>query len=633
MDKKLFLMAGAAMGVAALFGTAGSERAIARPAMAAAVQGVAAESDVPQRPLWGDTHLHTSNSFDAFAAGARLGPEDALRFARGEQVTSSSGQVVKLSRSLDFLVIADHSDALGVTVDLYNTPEAELSDPRMRRWRNMMHENLTEGFKATREIITAFRTRDIPPELMQPERMAAATKRIWNNQFTLVERYNQPGKFTALHGFEFTLDLDGDSLHRNVIFRDDADRTSQVLPFPAAGTKGVEDLWSFMEAYERDTGGRALAIPHNTNLSNGLYFQITGPSGQPMTADEARRRAAREPVVEVTQVKGDSESHPLISRNDEFAGFGDDGWDLGNGSLSRLKQPAMLGGEYVREALKRGLAIQQRTGVNPYAFGLIGSTDSHTGLSTAAEDEFMGKMVSDEPSPGRIARIVNPDAQKTRYGWHYLAGGLAAVWAKANTREAIFDAMQRREVYATTGTRMTVRFFAGNRFADDIFKRNWVKLGYAQGVPMGGNFKAGGRSPRFIVQALKDPMGANLDRIQIVKGWVDARGETHEKVFDVVWSDQRRRKRVNGRITPVGDTVDLTTATYTNTIGAPELQAVWKDPEWRAGQQAFYYVRALEIPTPRWTAFDAVRFGIKPPDGTTLIAQERAYTSPIWVGS
>lgn len=632
MSKKLLLLSGAAIGVATLFGTTGSERAIANPAMTAA-QGVVAESDFPQRPLWGDTHLHTSNSFDAFAAGARLGPQDALRFARGEQVTSSSGQVVKLSRALDFLVIADHSDALGVTVDLYNTPESDIADPRLRRWRNMMHENLAESFKATREIITAFRTGDIPPELVQPERIAAASRRIWNNQVSLVERYNEPGKFTALHGFEFTLDLDGDSLHRNVVFRDNADRTSQILPFPAAGTKGVEDLWSFMEGYERNTGGRALAIPHNTNLSNGLYFRLTGPSSEPMTANEARRRAAREPIVEVTQFKGDSESHPLLSRNDEFADFGDAGWDLGNASLSRLKQPAMLRGEYIREALKRGLAIQQRTGVNPYAFGLIGSTDSHTGLSTAAEDEFMGKMVSDEPGPDRMARIVNPGAQKTRQGWHYLAGGLAAVWAKSNTREAIFDAMQRREVYATTGTRMTVRFFAGSRFAQNIFKRDWVKLGYAQGVPMGGNFKAGRHSPSFIVQALKDPMGANLDRIQIVKGWVDARGETHEKVFDVVWSDPRRRKIVKGRVTSVGDTVDLTTATYTNTIGAPELRAVWRDPEWRAGQQAFYYVRALEIPTPRWTAFDVVRFGIKPPEGTTLTAQERAYTSPIWVGS
>lgn len=590
------------------------------------------ESDFPRTVLWGDTHLHTTNSFDAFAAGNRLGPEDALRFARGEHVTSSTGQHVQLKRSLDFLVIADHSDAIGVTADLYNTPSSELADPRLRRWRDMMHESLKQSALATRELITAFRTGDIPADLVRPERVAAATRRVWDNQVSLVERYNEPGRFTALHGFEFTLDRDGDSLHRNVIFRDDASRASKVLPFPADGAKGPEDLWSYMEAYERNTGGRALAIPHNPNLSNGLFFQMTGPGGGPMTAEEARRRAAREPLVEVTQYKGDSESHPLLSRNDEFASFGDAGWDAGNASLSRLKKPEMLKGEYIREVLKRGLAIQQRTGANPYAFGMIGSTDSHTGLSTVSEDEFMGKMVSDEPNPDRMTRPVNPGVAQARLGWQYLAGGLAAVWATSNTREAIFDAMLRREVYATTGPRITVRLFAGRSFPADVFKRDWIRIGYKRGIPMGGDLGATTSSPQFIVQAMKDPMGANLDRIQIVKGWVDASGETHEKVFDVAWSEPARRKMVKGRLTPVGDTVDVTTASYTNSIGAPELRKLWEDPEWRRGQRAFYYARVIEIPTPRWTAFDAVRFKVKPPEGASLKDQERAYTSPIWVG-
>jgi Protein of unknown function (DUF3604) len=272
------------------------------------------------------------------------------------------------------------------------------------------------------------------------------------------------------------------------------------------------------------------------------------------------------------------------------------------------------------------------TGVNPYAFGMIGSTDSHTGLSTAEENNFYGKFSNDEPNADRMNTIVNPGIAASRIGYQYLAGGLAAVWATANTREAIFDALMRREVYATTGTRMSVRLFAGWNFSPSVFSSDWVKTGYRKGVPRGGNLPAGKRSPRFIVQALKDPMGANLDRIQIVKGWIDADGVTQEKVFDVVWSAPKTRTITKGRLTPVGDAVDLLTATYANTIGAPELHAVWRDPDYKSGQRAFYYARVLEIPTPRWTAYDAVRFKVKPPAGAKLKDQERAYTSPIWVG-
>lgn len=589
-------------------------------------------ADFPERPLWGDTHLHTTNSFDAFAVGNRLSPEDALRFARGEQVTSSTGQKARLARPLDFLVIADHSDAIGVTTDLYNTPEDQLGDPILKRWRNMMHGDRQSAGLATREIVSAFQTGAVPAELIRPERIAATTRRVWDAQIAAVERYNEPGRFTALHGFEYSLQLRGNSLHRNVIFRDGADRARLVVPFPSNGNSGPEPLWDYMEAYERDTGGRMLAIPHNPNLSNGTYFPLTGPDGMAYTAAEARRRAAREPLVEVTQYKGDSEANPFLSRNDEFAQFGDSGWENGNAPLSELKKPEMLGGEYAREALKRGLAIQQATGGNPYAFGLIGATDSHTGLSTSDEDNFFGKMVTDEPGPTRMNRLVNPGKAQSRIGWQYLAGGLAAVWAKANTREAIFDAMARREVYATTGPRMTVRLFAGWDFGPRDFRGDWIKAGYARGVPMGGELKPGKGAPSFLVSASKDPVGANLDRIQIVKGWVDAKGQTHEKVFDVAWSEPARRKLAKGRLTPVGDTVDLATATYRNTIGAPELHAAWRDPEYRAGQRAFYYARVIEIPTPRWTAYDAVRFKVQPPEGAQMKDQERAYTSPIWLG-
>lgn len=586
----------------------------------------------PETPLFGDTHLHTTNSFDAFGAGNRLTPDDALRFARGNAVTTASGMTAKLARPLDFLVIADHSDAIGVTTDLYNTAEADLSDPVLKRWRNMLHGDQQTAYLGTREIIAAFQSGKIPQDLIRPDRVAAMTQRIWDAQIASVERYNEPGKFTALHGFEFSLSIKGNSLHRNVIFRDGADKARTVLPFPSQGSSGPEPLWAFMEAYEKATSGKVLAIPHNSNLSNGMFFGLTGPDGGPMSAEQARRRIAREPIIEATQFKGDSESHSGLSRNDEFADFGDAGWENGNAPLSQLKKPEMLAGEYAREALKRGLQIQHRTGVNPYAFGMIGSTDSHTGLSTSEENNFFGKFSSDEPSASRMHGIVNPGIAATRIGHQYLAGGLAAVWATANTRAAIFDAMMRREVYATTGTRMSVRLFGGWNFAPSIFSADWVKIGYQHGVPMGGNLAAGKRAPRFIVQALKDPMGANLDRIQIVKGWIDSQGMTQEKVFDVVWSAPKKRKITNGRLTPVGDTVDLATATYANSIGAAELRTVWRDPEYKPGQKAFYYARVLEIPTPRWTAFDVVRFKAKPPADAKLKDQERAYTSPIWVG-
>ena len=386
-----------------------------------------------------------------------------------------------------------------------------------------------------------------------------------------------------------------------------------------------------MDNYEKVTGGKVLAIPHNSNLSNGLMFELVGPNGGPMTAAYARRRAAREPVAEITQIKGDSESHPFLSPNDEFAGFGTAGWDIGNLTMQIKKKNQDYAGEYIREALKRGLAIEARTGVNPYKFGVIGSTDSHTGLATADENNFFGKHSGVEPSAKRASEPQNLGTREGRMGWHYLAGGYAAVWATANTRAAIFDAMMRREVYATTGPRITLRFFGGWDFTENEFTRDWVKAGYARGVPMGADLKPGRGAPKFMISALKDPMGANLDRVQVVKGWVNASGALQEKVFDVVWSDaDKRTKGANGKLTPVGDTVNIAKASYTNSIGDPELRTIWTDPEFNPSIRAFYYVRVIEIPTPRWVLFDALRYGAKMLPGTELKAQERAYSSPIW---
>ena len=590
------------------------------------------ETAYPENVYFGDTHLHTSNSSDAFAFGVRLGPEEALRFASGKEVTATMGLKAKLSRPLDFLVIADHSDGLAALKAIHDAPRLLLRDPLLERWHDELQKGPEESAQVARELIDRFSQRTLPAAMMDPKANAERTADVWADHTSIVERYNKPGKFTAFMGFEYTLTPNGDNLHRVVILRDGKDKADKVIPYTSLVGTSADMLWDYMDGYEKATGGKMLAIPHNSNLSNGLMFQMTMPGGGPMTAEYARRRAAREPIVEVTQIKGDSETHPFLSPNDEFANFGKAGWDIGNLDNSVKKTNDMFPGDYVREALKRGLLIEQQTGVNPYKLGMIASTDSHTALATADEDNFFGKFSANEPNADRATRPQTLGNQKAeRFGWNYLAGGYAAVWAKANTRTAIFDAMIRREVYATTGPRMVVRFFGGWDFAESDVRGNMAKAGYERGVPMGSDLKEGSGVPRFMLSALKDPMGANLDRIQVVKGWVDGAGNSQEKVFDVVWSDSEKRRRgADGKIPAVGDTVNLAKASYSNSIGAPELKTIWQDPEFNPKVKAFYYVRVLEIPTPRWVVYDALRYGAKLLPGTELKAQERAYSSPIW---
>lgn len=590
-------------------------------------------AEFPDRPYWGDTHLHTDLSVDAFGFGVRLGAEEALKFARGDRVRSTMGMDAQLDRPLDFLVISDHSDAMGATRRLYDTPRILVRDPTLRRWYDMMHESTNQSTMAVAELITAAANDTIPEALMDPERQAVATRELWDSHLALLDRYNRPGEFTAFAGFEWTLMPDGNNLHRVVMFRDGSVKTGQVVPFPGIDTQ-PEQLWDYMAAYEANTGGRVLAIPHNSNLSNGMMFDLVGPDGGAMSADYARQRARFEPVVEATQIKGDSETHPFLSPNDEFAEFGVAGWELGNLPLTREATPDMYAGSYVRSALLRGLTLEQQMGVNPYAFGLIGSTDSHTALATGDEDNFFGKQTNVEPRAGRALASQNLGTRQGRFGWHYLAGGYAAAWARGNTRAEIFDAFMRREVYATTGPRMVLRLFAGHDFAASDWDGDWVRAGYARGVPMGGDLVDRGRAPVFLVSALKDPEGANLDRIQMVKGWIDANGVARERIYDLAWSDMAGvRRRVGGTIPAVGDTVVRREASYTNTIGAPELRATWRDPDYRPGQRAFYYVRAIEIPTPSWVLFDAKRFGIDLPAEVVEanVIQERAYSSPVWL--
>ena len=588
----------------------------------------------PTRPFFGDTHLHTSFSFDAGAFGARLTPRDAYLFAKGNEVTASSGQPAKLSRPLDFLVVTDHSDNMGFFPDLFSGKPSILADPTGKRWNEMIHNG--KGNEAAMEIIVAFSHGTFPKDLTYFPG-TPAYQNAWQETIKAAEEANDPGRFTAVIGYEWTSNTGGNNLHRNVIFRDNGDKAIQVEPYTTMkplGSDNPADLWKWMSAYELKTGGNVLAIAHNGNLSNGLMFPTVETFGKKVDREYAETRAKWERLYEVTQTKGTGEAHPYLSPNDEFADF--ELWDKANLDGSVPKKKEMLEFEYARSAYKNGLKLEQLLGVNPYKFGLVGSSDAHTGLAAMEEDNFFGKTTPQEPSPERLTKAFIHDDKTgvTVMDWEVGASGYAAVWATENTRTALWDAMERRETYATTGTRMIVRFFGGWNFEPgDATNRMPAAIGYSKGVPMGGDLSKApaSASPTFLVAALKDPIGANLDRIQIIKGWLDANGQAQEKVYDVVWGDPEKRKPgANGKVPAVGSTVDVENATWTNTIGDPELITVWKDPDFDPKQKAFYYARVMEIPTPRWTAYDAKRFGIKALPGTRMTIQERGYTSPIW---
>jgi len=585
----------------------------------------------PTRPFFGDTHLHTALSLDAGAFGARLGPREAYRFAKGNEVVASSGQPVKLSRPLDFLVVADHSDAMGVFSDLFAGKPEMLADPLGRKWYDMIQSG--QGGQAALELIGAFAQGKLPKALNY-EPGTRGYRSTWQSIIKAAEEANDPGRFTAFIGYEWTSLDKGNNLHRNVIFRDNGDKASQVEPYnttPPLGSNNPRELWKWMAAYENKTGGNVLAIAHNGNLSNGTMFPIIESfGGRPIDKEYAEQRAKWEVLYEATQMKGDGETHPMLSPNDEFARF--ERWDKGNLDMSEAKRPEMLEFEYARSAFKNGLKLERELGVNPYKFGLVGSTDSHTGLSTADDDNFFGKATPYEPSASRWSHAFSNGKAGTMMAWEMTASGYAGVWATENTREALFDAMQRKETYGTTGPRMAVRFFGGWDFeAKDAQTRSPAVTGYMRGVPMGGDLRdaPAGKVPTFLVAALKDPIGANLDRYQIVKGWMAADGKLNEKVYDVAWSGDRKAG-ADGKLPSVGNTVDVANATWTNTIGSPELIAVWKDPDFNPAQRAFYYGRVIEIPTPRWTAYDVKYYGVKMSADVPMVTTERAYTSPIW---
>ncbi|MGI9222501.1 MAG: DUF3604 domain-containing protein, partial [Woeseiaceae bacterium] len=522
---------------------------------------------------------------------------------------------------------------LGFATDFLAGAPNILAVPEGKRWYGMVQEgNVMEAFG---EFLAAFSTKSLPPELNYAPGNPGYTN-AWNEIIDAAEEANDPGKFTAFIGYEWTSIANGDNLHRNIIYRGDGDEARQVLPYttePPLGSTNPRDLWAWMDAYIEKTGGQIFAIAHNGNVSNGLMFPMVEPGTRNrLDLEYAETRRKYEPLYEVTQIKGDGEAHPLLSPNDELADY--ETWDFGN-LIGLPKNDEMLEFEYARSALKNGLKVEDRLGVNPYAFGMVGSTDSHVGIPAVEEDSFFGKTPTAEPAAHRWEHtfIGNTETGIEVLNWETIASGYAAVWAMENTRESLYDAMARRETYATTGSRMTVRFFGGWDFeAADTLDRMVAKVGYTKGVPMGGDLHTApeDKNPTFLVAALKDPIGANLDRIQIVKGWLDG-DDTQEKVYDVVWSDmQSRQPDANGKVPPVGSTVDVANATFANTIGDSELVAVWEDPDFDPDQRAFYYVRVIEIPIPRWTAYDAKYYGVEMTDDVPMITTERAYTSPIW---
>ena len=595
-----------------------------------------ANNTQPNNVYWGDSHLHTGLSLDAGLFGNTVSIDDAYRLARGEQINSAKGIPVKLARPLDWLIVTDHTDLMGIAADIQSGTDNIISNPKGKEW----HEGFKKGGKAAGEaafdLISNFSQMTLPKQLVSDYSPGSTVfNRIWKTIVNAAEEHNEPGLFTAFIGFEWTSVPKGFNLHRNVILRDNGDLALKIEPLttqPPLGSTDPLALYQWLEDYEKNTGGRAFAFSHNGNLSNGWMFPTEGTyAGGIVDKNYVKLRAKWEPHYEITQIKGDGEAHPYLSPKDEFADY--ETWDVGNLDISQRKQPEMLKGEYAREALKQGLLLEKKLGYNPYKFGFGGATDSHTSLATADEDNFFGKSTSVEPSKDRINHpFVSSDLGAIE-GYKLVASGYTGIWAHENTRGALFDAMERKETYGTTGPRMTVRFFGGwNYNKEDLQANDPARVGYAKGVPMGGDLvkQKSNKAPSFMVYAMRDPKSAYLDRIQVIKGWLDKSGKLHERVYDVAVSDDRKIDSSGRTKKAVGNTVDLTTATWTNSIGDAQLSAVWTDPDFDKNESSFYYTRVIEIPTPRWVLYDKVRLGAVLPKEAELVGQERAYSSPIW---
>ncbi|MFK8050276.1 MAG: DUF3604 domain-containing protein [Halioglobus sp.] len=598
----------------------------------------------PSQLLFGDTHLHTSYSFDAYLnKNQTADPDTAYRWAKGLPVVHPFNRArVQIGTPLDFLVVSDHAELMGV-IRATNLGTAEPED--LGLWGNlkawfaitMLNRAIESGdgasvFNALLPVSAenpgsdpvADPANELPTSTFGDTLDTEST--AWHEIVDAAERHNSPGKFTTFIGWEWSSIPTGANLHRIVFTPDSGVRAKQFVPYGSDQSQYPEDLWTWLEETSDRTGSRFIAMPHNSNISKGYMYADTTLKGVAITQEYARRRMQWEPVSEITQIKGDSETHPTVSPDDEFADFETYTHYIQQGHMDYVPKAA----DYARSALRLGLALEQKIGVNPYQFGMIGSTDSHSGLSSAEEDNFWGKFARDStPETKRSSERIG-GGEVT--GWNMSASGLAAVWARDNTRDEIFAAFQRKEVYATTGTRLRVQVFGGWDFSESsVESTDFANIGYSQGVPMGGNLNrvGGSQSPQMLIRAMKDPNGANLDRVQVVKGWVDSSGIQHEKVYNVAWSGDRQLN-FDGKLPSVGNTVDLSTGHYENSIGAEELSIRWTDPDFDADQAAFYYVRVLEIPTPRHSLYDALALNADIPEEGPATLQERAYTSPIW---
>jgi len=594
---------------------------------------------------WGDTHLHTSYSFDAFLnKNQSADPDTAYRWAKGMPVIHPYTQArVQINQPLDFLVVSDHAEGMGVIRAITNETEEYGDEGFLKsivRWftvrfiRFVYDDGEGDGMSLFNEVLPEKAQNPGTDPVKDPSNklydslgnMLPTEVTAWGEIVDAAERHNQPGKFTAIMGWEWSSIPTGANLHRVVMSPDGGDKAKQYIPFGSDQSQYPEDLWAWLDKTSKQTGSEFIAIPHNSNVSKGYMFPEVTLKGQPITVNYAQTRMMWEPVVEITQIKGDSETHSSLSPEDEFADFENYGFYL----QKTPEEPNYTQGDFVRSGLKRGLEIEKKIGINPYKFGVIGSTDSHTGLSTAEEDNFWGKFAHDStPNTKRKGIIGGTKAS----GWSMSAAGLAAVWSEENTRQGIYSAFKRREVYATTGPRIQVRMFGGWGFDEKALEsESLAEYGYQQGVPMGGDLSGITNKDakiQFLIRATKDPMGANLDRVQVVKGWLDESGVAQEKVFNVVWSDNRQLDN-NGKLASVGDTVNREDASYENSIGSTELSTIWKDPVFNKTQRAFYYVRVLQIPTARHSLYDAIALQIEAPNEGPDVIQERAYTSAIW---
>lgn len=588
--------------------------------------GQTADFNENRNAYFGDLHVHTSWSFDAFIFNVRTSPDDAYNFGKGKAISHVSGKPIQMGRPLDFMAVTDHAEYMGVMMQMLDA-ENPLANLDIAKEINSTDRDIS--LKAYGSVGRSLALSWPYKEFIDKD----IVQTTWQRIVAAADRHNEPGKFTTFPAYEWTSNPTvifakeryAQNLHRNVIFK--GGKVSGV-PFSAFNSQDPEDLWDWMDK-ERAKGIELLAIPHNANVSNGLMYDTKTKSGKAITKSYAQTRSRNEPINEVVQMKGQSMTHPVLSPNDEFADYELYAFTFSQGGIPPPSQPKH---SYAREALGNGLAFEKSLGTNPFKFGFIGSTDGHNGASAIEEDNFVGKLGSADDTPEK--RMNELPLRPTRF---FSAAGLAGVWAKENTREAIYEALERKETFATSGPRIKLRFFGGWDLAiDSLTGNDWLDNAYTNGVPMGsdlvGSRQSSMGSPTFVIQAIKDSEGANLDRVQVIKVYLDKNGAPHEQIFDVVWAGDRKVD-ANGKLPAIGSTVDVLTATYTNEIGAVSLQTTWKDPTFDAKQSAVYYVRVLEIPTPRWTTYDAVALGLAPLSEVPISTQERAWSSPIWYKS